>query len=214
MAITEFAIVSLKPGVEYSDTGFQDCLRSCTRILLFTDGATNFQFLRQISPISTRDRDVVDRICLLGGWQSVKQHDTFLASGEAAELMDSLSQYIDMEVVHHIDNDRRDVLSHKGGVDVDVFVVKKGKKSEFDRVVNERGEIGGWKLGKENIVGLTEEQKERMKQASAEGSKVSEESEIWVGFSNQKTRDEAAELRELVEELVEGVEVLQFGMLK
>ena len=101
-------------------------LRSCTWTLLFADGGTGFQFLRQTSP-PTPAGEVANRICLLGGWQSVQRHDSFLLSGEASGLLGLQGQYAKVEAVHHTDSDRHDVQSstYEGALDVDIFVVKK-----------------------------------------------------------------------------------------
>lgn len=61
------------------------------------------------------------------------------------------------------------------------------------------GEVGGWELGKKDIT--------RFGKDPVEGEEEGEELDVWVGFSNQKSRDEAIELRKMVEGLVESVEI-------
>lgn len=52
------------------------------------------------------------------------------------------------------------------------------------------GEVGGWELGKKDIT--------RFGKDPVEGEEEGEELDVWVGFSNQKSRDEAIELRKMV----------------
>lgn len=61
----------------------------------------------------------------------MQKHESFVLSGEASELLGPLSQYFKVDAVHHIDNDRRDMQSHKGGVDVDVSSSRRGSRANL-----------------------------------------------------------------------------------
>ena len=213
MSITEFAVVSLKPGIQPNDPSLQSVLKSCIETLHAAPGGANFRFLKQVHRDGSHQR-----ICLLGGWATVSDHATFLQSGQVRELLQQLVPYVAVDVVHHVDFDvTRIRVGDDGRVEASILTLQDGKKEIFENA-RDKNVVGGWKLGKKDkgefgrAIGLVRGQLHQ--EAVEEGGEVeTQEKDIWLGFSI-KGRDSMSRFREDVINLLQSVEVLEFDAIE